>query len=212
MYSSSNERQEEKRKNLESWKSREENVSRRKQQLITVQMPCLHLSLSSWSVCVCVLSRFSHARLCATPWAVAPRQPGSSVHGDSPVKNAGVGCCALLQGIFPTQGSDPRLLSLLLTSSYFSLKNQASEISVRPWQVGRRQVVLYHLCFHWNWYLSFTFYHIRTVIYTVFCSHQRKNSKSTDCVCHCKWPAHFALDIYQCMNVKNRQNKYLGWK
>jgi len=29
--------------------------------------------------------------------------PGSSVHGDSPDKNSGVGCHALLQGIFPTQ-------------------------------------------------------------------------------------------------------------
>ena len=34
---------------------------------------------------------------------------GSSVHGDSPGKNAGVGCHALLQGIFPTQGSNPGL-------------------------------------------------------------------------------------------------------
>ena len=33
---------------------------------------------------------------------------------DSPGKNTGVGCHALLQGIFPTQGSKPRLLSLLL--------------------------------------------------------------------------------------------------
>ncbi|KAI4548663.1 hypothetical protein MG293_000993 [Ovis ammon polii] len=30
--------------------------------------------------------------------------PGSSVHGDSPGKNTGVGCHALLQGIFLTQG------------------------------------------------------------------------------------------------------------
>ena len=29
--------------------------------------------------------------------------PGSSVHGDSPGKNTGAGCHALLQGIFPTQ-------------------------------------------------------------------------------------------------------------
>ena len=29
---------------------------------------------------------------------------GSSVHGDSPDKNTGVGCLAFLQGIFPTQG------------------------------------------------------------------------------------------------------------
>ena len=33
--------------------------------------------------------------------------PGSSVHGDFPGKNTGVGCPALLQGIFPTQGSNP---------------------------------------------------------------------------------------------------------
>ena len=35
--------------------------------------------------------------------------PGSSVHGDSPGKNTGVGCHALLQAIFPTQGSNPGL-------------------------------------------------------------------------------------------------------
>ena len=35
--------------------------------------------------------------------------PGSSVHWDSPGKNTGVGCHALLQGIFPTRGSNPRL-------------------------------------------------------------------------------------------------------
>ena len=31
---------------------------------------------------------------------------GSSVHEDSPGKNTGVGYCALLQEIFPTQGSN----------------------------------------------------------------------------------------------------------
>ena len=36
--------------------------------------------------------------------------PGSSVHGDSPGKNTGVDCHALLQEIFPTQGSNPGLL------------------------------------------------------------------------------------------------------
>ena len=36
-------------------------------------------------------------------------QPGSSAHEDSPGKNTGVGCHALLQGIFPTQGSNPGL-------------------------------------------------------------------------------------------------------
>ena len=35
--------------------------------------------------------------------------PGSSVHGNSPGKNTGVGCHALLQAIFLTQGSNPGL-------------------------------------------------------------------------------------------------------
>ena len=39
--------------------------------------------------------------------------PGSSVHGDSPGKNTGMGCHAFLQGIFPSQGSKVRLLHLL---------------------------------------------------------------------------------------------------
>ena len=36
--------------------------------------------------------------------------PASSVHGDSPGKNIGVGCHALLQGIFLAQGSNPGFL------------------------------------------------------------------------------------------------------
>ena len=36
--------------------------------------------------------------------------PGSSVHGDSLGKNTGLGCHALLQGIFPSQGLNPGLL------------------------------------------------------------------------------------------------------
>ena len=36
--------------------------------------------------------------------------PGFSVQGDSPGQNTGVGCHALLQGIFLTQGSNPGLL------------------------------------------------------------------------------------------------------
>ena len=51
------------------------------------------------------------AQLCLTlcdPMDCGP--PGSSVHRDSPGKNIGMGCHALLQGIFPTQGLNPGLL------------------------------------------------------------------------------------------------------
>ena len=58
-------------------------------------------------VCVCAQS-LSCVQLFVTPWTGSP--PGSSVHGDSPGKNTGVGCHALLQGIFPTQRLNPGLL------------------------------------------------------------------------------------------------------
>ena len=47
-----------------------------------------------------LLSRFSPVRLFATVWTVAHQDPLSM---DSPGKNTGVGCPALLQGVFPTQ-------------------------------------------------------------------------------------------------------------
>ena len=53
-------------------------------------------------------------QLCPTPCdPIDYSPPGSSIHGDSPSKNTGVGCHALLQGIFLTQGSNPSLLCLL---------------------------------------------------------------------------------------------------
>ena len=55
----------------------------------------------------------SVAKSCMTflqPWTLACRL---LCPWDFPGKNTGVGCCALLQGIFPTQGSNPCLLCLL---------------------------------------------------------------------------------------------------
>ena len=49
--------------------------------------------------CVCVLSRFSHVQLFVTLWIGARQAPHP---WDSPGNNAGVGCHALLQGIFLT--------------------------------------------------------------------------------------------------------------
>ena len=42
---------------------------------------------------------------------------------DSPDKNTGVGCHALLQGIFPTQGSNPHLHLLHWQVSSLSLRH-----------------------------------------------------------------------------------------
>ena len=59
---------------------------------------------------VCMLSRFSRVWLCATLWTVACQAP--LCPWDSPGKNTGVGCCALLQRIVPTQGLNLCLLHL----------------------------------------------------------------------------------------------------
>ena len=76
-----------------------------------VNQPYVHISLPFWIPfpfvpCVCLVPQS-----CPTLWdPMDCSPPGSSVHGDSPGKYTAVGCHALLQGIFPTPGSNPGLL------------------------------------------------------------------------------------------------------
>ena len=58
------------------------------------------------TLCCAVLSHSVEFTLCNL---VDCSPPGSYVHGDSPGKNTRMGCHAFLQGIFPTQGSNPGL-------------------------------------------------------------------------------------------------------
>ena len=67
------------------------------------------------SIYVLCLVGQSRPTLC-DPMECSP--PGFSVHKDSPGKNTGVDCHALLQGIFPTQGSNP---GLPLAGRFFTL-------------------------------------------------------------------------------------------
>ena len=82
----------------------------------TVHLAKSQSQLSKWLTLS--LHEFKHilyilclvAQLCLTlghPMDCSP--PGASVHGDSPGKNTGVGCRALLRGIFPTEGLNPGL-------------------------------------------------------------------------------------------------------
>ena len=59
-------------------------------------------------ICRCaVLCLLSHSVVSDSLHPMNCSLPGSSVHGDSPGKNIGVDCHALLQGILPSQGSNP---------------------------------------------------------------------------------------------------------
>ena len=74
--------------------------------------------LCGWTIihfCICWHNlSVKSLQLCSTLWDPVDCGPqGSSVHGDSPGKNTGVGCHALLQAFFLTQGSNPGLLRLL---------------------------------------------------------------------------------------------------
>ena len=64
-----------------------------------------------------LLSHFSRVQLCATLRTVALQAP---LPWDSPAKNTGVGCHALPQGIFPTQGSDPSFVCPALADEFFT--------------------------------------------------------------------------------------------
>ena len=58
---------------------------------------------------------------------------------DSPGKNSGVGCCALFQGIFPTQGSNPCLLGLFaLAGGFFTTSTtwEAPQLTVAGGQTA----------------------------------------------------------------------------
>ena len=63
------------------------------------------LLINSNSAVLCLVAQ-SYSTLC-DPMDCSP--PGSSVHEDSPGKNTGVGCHALLRRIFPSEGLNPGL-------------------------------------------------------------------------------------------------------
>ena len=69
-------------------------------------------------LCLCVHAKsLESCPILCNPVDCAP--PGSSVQGDSPSKNTGVGCHALLQGIFPTQVLKQSLLHLPASAAGF---------------------------------------------------------------------------------------------
>ena len=69
---------------------------------------------TTWKLDTRTLSRCSRVRLFATPWTGAHQAP--LCPWDSPGKNTGVGCQALLQGIFLTRIS----VSLALAGGFFT--------------------------------------------------------------------------------------------
>ena len=70
-------------------------------------------SFKNWYVPACVPSHFRRIWLYAILWTVVCQTPLSVGFSRQEEQPTGVGCHALLQGIFPTQRSNPHLLCLL---------------------------------------------------------------------------------------------------
>ena len=118
--------------------------------------------------------------------------PGSSVHEYSPGKNTGMGCHALLQGIFPTPGIEPSSPALqvdslpseppgkpntcccfLVTKSCPAL-HDPMDCSMPGFPIKCRCVNIYILCYiyiHTQTYMFFTYsLHYRLLEEVEYCS------------------------------------------
>ena len=88
----------------------------------------------SHKCCLLLANKVLVPQSCQTLWEPMDcSPPGSSVLGDSPGKNTGVGCHFLLQGIFPTQTSNPGLLhyrQILYYLSHQGNPRSASELVI----------------------------------------------------------------------------------
>ena len=80
-------------------------------------------------MCVCSVAE-AYPTLCDLMDCSLPR---FSVHGDSPGKNTGVGCHALLQGIFPTRWKGPGIKA---RSPALQVDSLLSEAPGKPMNTG----------------------------------------------------------------------------
>ena len=107
----------------------------------------------------------SHARLFSASW------PGSSVHGDSPDKNTGVGCHVLLQGVLPTQGWNQGLLHCRRRSPVLQANSLLSEPPGKPFgTLNQPKPTVFQLR------SQIWFQHLTKLRFLFLMAHRRKNS------------------------------------
>ena len=105
-------------------------------------------------VCVCVRARVSYLVVSNTLQLHGLEPARLLCPWNSPGKNIGVGCHFLLQGIFPTQGSNPAIRlgqktengSVHLCVNYYLLSTQALCFALRALQTLSHSVLALTLC------------------------------------------------------------------
>ena len=94
---------------------------------------CMSLGWRQLAILILPMSFISYDLACsfasnsATLWTVAPRL---LCPWDFPGKNTGVGCCFLLQGVFPTRGSNLCLFCLLRWQAGWPLRHLGSPVII----------------------------------------------------------------------------------
>ena len=76
--------------------------------------------------------------------------PDCSVHWDSPGKNTGMGCNALLQGIFPTQGLHPGLQHCRQILYRLSHQGRLNNLAHYHWKLNTIFIYLFIYLFIWS--------------------------------------------------------------
>ena len=100
-------------------------------QILLIELQSFRPYLISHTRHVCMLSCLRRVWLFGTPWAVAHQAPLSMEFSR---KNTGVGSHSCLQGIFPTQGSNPGLLHYRQILYYLSHPlHTAIRYQQQPW-------------------------------------------------------------------------------
>ena len=130
---------------VDSWTTRKfpARVSNTKPLFFLISEPSgLHSSGTVFSLESLKLAQGSVAQSCLTLWDPTDRSPpGSSVHGNSPGNNPGVGCHFFLQGIFRTR--DCTQFSSISRQILYCLSHQGSPT---PPKTGPEGASIYVSC------------------------------------------------------------------
>ena len=143
----------------------------------------------------------SHVPLFATPWIVACQAP---LHGDSQGKNTGEGCHALLQGLFPTQGSNPGLPHCR------GILHQLSHKGSKPKNTGVGSLSLLQGIFptqESNWGLLYC----RRILCQLSYQGSPEKRREEERNIHLRWPAVSLAAIFFFSESRERKN-YRGQK
>ena len=112
-------------------------------------------------------------------WPYGPQPPMLLCPWDFPDKNTGVGCHFLLQGIFPTPGSNLRLLHLLhWQEDALPLSHLGSPVNGRAWIESRASPSLH--CFNYSTLLCYFMTVMVLCLEHVKCSCKEKNVTRDD--------------------------------